>query len=100
MPQFPPSRFPPENFRSISAPQISQMYIELPNVHAYEYDLSKFPALGLKNNGEVRLEIELDVFSVLFSFCLFCLLPQVFQPTDKPSGNIQALVKRKTLSKL
>ena len=51
-------------------PQISEMSMELPNVHAYEYDFSKFPALGLKNEGEV------------------------FQPTDKPSGNIQATVRR------
>jgi urate oxidase len=57
-------------------PQISKMYIELPNVHAYEYDFSKFPALGLKNEGEV------------------------FQPTDKPSGNIQATVQRKVTSRL
>ncbi|ELT87839.1 hypothetical protein CAPTEDRAFT_160432 [Capitella teleta] len=57
-------------------PQISEMSIELPNVHAYEYDLSKFPALNLKNGGEV------------------------FQPTDKPSGNIQATVQRKVSSKL
>lgn len=57
-------------------PQINEIDIELPNVHAYEYDFSKFPALGLRNGGEV------------------------FQPTDKPSGNIRATIKRKYSAKL
>ena len=34
--------------------QIKNIEMELPNVHAYEYDFSKYPALGLKNEGQVR----------------------------------------------
>ena len=49
---------------------ISQITIELPNVHAYEFDMSRFPRLGLTNQGEV------------------------FQPVDKPSGNIKATLRR------
>ena len=57
-------------------PQMEEVYVELPNVHAYEYDLGKFPKLRLKNDGEV------------------------FQPTDKPSGNIQNTLRRRVPAKL
>lgn len=54
--------------------QIETMSMELPNVHSYEFDLSKYPAFGITRNQEV------------------------FQPTDKPSGNIKAKVTRKSTS--
>ena len=49
---------------------VTEITIELPNVHAYEFDFGRFKKLGLKNQGEV------------------------FQPTDKPSGNIKATLRR------
>ena len=60
-------------------PQISAIEITLPNVHAYEFDLSKFPVHGFNKNGEDKSCSE-----------------RVFQPTDKPSGNIYAKVGRKS----
>ena len=54
---------------------VSDVTIELPNVHAYEFDYSRFKTLRLTNQGEV------------------------FQPTDKPSGNIKATLRR-TMAKL
>lgn len=57
-------------------PQMDSIEITLPNVHAYEFDFSKFPAHGFNKNGEV------------------------FQPTDKPSGNIYAKIQRKYQAKL
>lgn len=57
-------------------PQISEMKIELPNVHAYAVDYAKFPAFGITKNEEV------------------------FQPVDKPSGNIAATLRRKVAAKL
>ncbi|XP_074654512.1 uricase-like [Tubulanus polymorphus] len=57
-------------------PEIESMDIELPNVHHYEADFSKFKRLNITRNDEV------------------------FIPTDKPSGNIQATMARKPASKL
>ena len=51
-------------------PLVADVSMELPNVHAYEFDFSRLPALQLRNEG--------------------C----VFQPTDKPSGNIKASFAR------
>ena len=51
-------------------PLVSDVSMELPNVHAYEFDFARLPALQLRNEG------------------------RVFQPTDKPSGNIKASFTR------
>ncbi|CAH1786253.1 unnamed protein product [Owenia fusiformis] len=57
-------------------PQVDEMTIALPNVHAYPFDFSKLPQLNIKENNEV------------------------FVPYDKPSGNITAALKRRHISKL
>jgi len=52
-------------------PQMSKIEVTLPNKHYYPVDFSKFPQLqGIKND-------------------------EVFQPTDKPHGNIHAVLARK-----
>ncbi|XP_014668862.1 PREDICTED: uricase-like [Priapulus caudatus] len=57
--------------------EIDLMEIELPNVHAYNVDYTKFPALNFK--GSVN---------------------EVFMPVDKPSGNIKATLARAKKAKL
>jgi len=57
-------------------PQMKKIQMVLPNVHAYQFDYSKFPAHGITKNDEV------------------------FQPTDKPSGNINATLQRKHKARL
>lgn len=57
-------------------PQMDKIEIKFPNVHAYEFDLSKFKAFGFTENR------------------------QVFQPTAKPAGEIQATLQRKITSRL
>ncbi len=36
-----------------SCVQIQEVSIELPNVHAFEFNFGKLPRLGLRNEGEV-----------------------------------------------
>lgn len=57
-------------------PQMSRIEITLPNVHYYTYDLGKLKKLDLGKNNEV------------------------FQPVNKPSGNIRCELGRRSLSKL
>ncbi|XP_013384613.1 uricase-like [Lingula anatina] len=57
-------------------PQISRIELVLPNVHAYKFDFSKFTKLGITDNNEI------------------------FQPADKPSGNIRAVLERNVKSRL
>ncbi|KAK7067329.1 hypothetical protein SK128_006363 [Halocaridina rubra] len=57
-------------------PEISKVQVTMPNKHYYSVDLSKFPEVGSSVNNEV------------------------FLPTDKPAGNITAVLGRKVNSKL
>ncbi|KAF6033910.1 Uro [Bugula neritina] len=56
--------------------QISEMKMSLPNVHYFEFDMGRFHNPALQNTKNV------------------------FLPTDKPSGIIQATLRRNQLSKL
>ncbi|XP_021341234.1 uricase-like isoform X2 [Mizuhopecten yessoensis] len=58
-------------------PQIEKMEMELPNVHYFGVDFTRFPKINFENNTN-----------------------EIYMPTDKPSGNIRAAIERKHMSKL
>ncbi|XP_069947052.1 uricase [Cherax quadricarinatus] len=57
-------------------PELATMRVTMPNKHYFSVDFSKFKEVGSRENNEV------------------------FLPVDKPSGNIMAVLGRKTHSKL
>lgn len=58
-------------------PEVEKVYINLPNVHYFGVDYSRFPKIDFVRNDD-----------------------NVYMPTDKPSGNINATIARKPKSRL
>lgn len=58
-------------------PEVEKVYINLPNVHYFGVDYSRFPKIDFSRNDD-----------------------NVYMPTDKPSGNINATIARKPKSRL